>query len=515
MGRLSRVQRACGAACIAVLCWGCGGPGAVSGDAGSSPADAGVVDAGTTDSGLVSNDAGASDDAGSISAVDAGPAGDAGGGTPGFDGGTPWPKWVFTHWVWEGESTAASAQALLDDYAAHDIPVGALIVDSPWETGYNTLEWDTALFPDPKAFVDNVHARGVRLVLWIVPGVNTDVQPLYDELKGKQFFMQKLPLTGPGVVSWWKGKGSLLDYFNPEAVAWWHGRLDTVLAYGIDGWKCDGLDFSVSTTPYSPGKGSFANHAQYASAYYRDFFDYTRAKLGPERVITARPVDMYGYDLGPSGVGQATFAPRDLNWVGWVGDQDATFKGLSDALLNMYYSSTEGYLGFGSDIGGYRTDDTAPGGLGRTKELFIRWAQLGAFSPLMENGGSGEHRPWAFDAETTDIYRVFVKLHLALGEYLNREGLVAWQAHRSLVTYLDKGDYRFMLGRDLFVAPMLASGTSRAVSFPPGASWVYLFDKSKTYAGGTTATVTVPLAEYPVFLKQGSDLASQLTVPVR
>lgn len=63
-----------------------------------------------------------------------------------------------------------------------------------------------------------------------------------------------------------------------------------------------------------------------------------------------------------------------------------------------------GYVNFGSDIGGYRSGS---GKYGRTKELFIRWSQLGAFSPLMENGGNKEHRPWMFDNtnETLNIYK--------------------------------------------------------------------------------------------------------------
>ena len=63
---------------------------------------------------------------------------------------------------------------------------------------------------------------------------------------------------------------------------------------------------------------------------------------------------------------------------------------------------TIGYPNFGSDIGGYRSGE---GDLGRTKELLIRWAQLGAFSPLMENGGNKEHRPWVFDDQTLKIYK--------------------------------------------------------------------------------------------------------------
>ena len=70
---------------------------------------------------------------------------------------------------------------------------------------------------------------------------------------------------------------------------------------------------------------------------------------------------------------------------------------------------SSGYANFGSDIGGYRSGS---GTLGRTKELFIRWAQLGAFSPLMENGGDKEHRPWMFDNtnETLNIYRKLVSV---------------------------------------------------------------------------------------------------------
>ena len=35
----------------------------------------------------------------------------------------------------------------------------------------------------------------------------------------------------------------------------------------------------------------------------------------------------------------------------WVGDQDPTFKGLSDALTNVFYSAWRNYLNFGSDTG--------------------------------------------------------------------------------------------------------------------------------------------------------------------
>jgi alpha-glucosidase (family GH31 glycosyl hydrolase) len=424
---------------------------------------------------------------------------------PGATDEAPWPEWAFHHWVWEDESTQESALALVDGYLAHDIPVGAIIIDSPWATGYSTFEWDPALFPDPQEMIDTLHAQGVRVFVWTVPGINTDVLELYAEAADNGWFMQGDADSGPKVVSWWKGEGSLIDYFNPDAVTWWHGLVDKTLAYGIDGWKCDGLDFSALLADYSPGAGREVERIEYSAAYYRDFFDYTRASLGDDRLITARPVDNYGADLGGEVV---SFAPVDINWAGWVGDQDATFAGLRAALSNMYWSADMNYVAFGSDIGGYREES----GLehGRDKEVFIRWAQLGALSPIMENGGSGEHRPWAFDDETTEIYRRFTELHYALLPYLMTQGGVAFADGTSLHDFLDKDAYTYRLGTDLLVAPVLDAGGAYTVVFPADEDWIYLFDTGVVHSGGATVSDTVVLDEYPVFVRAGSGLADEL-----
>jgi alpha-glucosidase (family GH31 glycosyl hydrolase) len=139
----------------------------------------------------------------------------------------PWPEWAFQHWVWESESTQQSATALVNDYLAHGIPVGAVISDSPWEAGYNTFQWHPTLFPNPTQMIAEMHQKNVRVMLWIVPAINTDVKSLYPQAKDKKYFMQQVP------------------FGNPAVIDWWHQLLDQSLAYGIDGWKCDGLDFSA------------------------------------------------------------------------------------------------------------------------------------------------------------------------------------------------------------------------------------------------------------------------------
>jgi alpha-glucosidase (family GH31 glycosyl hydrolase) len=420
----------------------------------------------------------------------------------------PWPEWAFHHWVWEDESTQESALNMVDGYLERDIPVGAIIIDSPWETGYNSFEWDTALFPDPQGMIDTLHSQDVRVMLWIVPGINIDLPELYGEAADAGYFMQKDAESGPGVVSWWKGEGSLIDLFNEEALAWWEELMDPILAMGIDGWKCDGLDFSAIFTPYSPSLGREVERLEYSHAYYREFFEHTRDVLGEDRIITARPIDNYGADMGGR---PGSFAPIDINWAGWVGDQDPTFDGLRAALNNMYHSAEFGYVAFGSDIGGYREDDSP---LGRGKELFVRWAQLGAFNPIMENGGAGNHLPWLFDEETSAIYASFVKLHHALLPYLMREGGVAFAEGRSLMDFMDSSTYAFLLGPDLFVAPILEEGGQVSLTLPSEGKWIDLFEGS-VHNGGESLSRTVPLEGFPAYVRAGSELEALVALPTQ
>ncbi len=177
--------------------------------------------------------------------------------------------------------------------------------------------------------------------------------------------------------------------------------------------------------PYSPALRREIDRNEYGFAYYRDSFDYLREKLGDARIITARPIDNQGTDTSAD---IWVYAPIEINWAGWVGDQDSDFNGIIDALNNVYWSSGRGYVAHGSDIGGFRTDKQTWPELGRPKDAFIRWAQLGAFSPIMENGGGGEHRPWKFDEETATIYRDFVEIHYELIPYLMKHGATAFEA---------------------------------------------------------------------------------------
>ena len=52
--------------------------------------------------------------------------------------------------------------------------MGAVDIDSGWATGYNTFVPRVELYPSWAPFVQGLHARGVRLILWMTSFVDTD-----------------------------------------------------------------------------------------------------------------------------------------------------------------------------------------------------------------------------------------------------------------------------------------------------------------------------------------------------
>ena len=68
----------------------------------------------------------------------------------------------------------------------------------------------------------------------------------------------------------------------------------------------------------------------------------------------------------------------------------------------------------------------------------MRWFQMGAFVPLMENGGDKQHGPWKFDTPgstfVVDTYRRFAAAHVELTPYLLSTGTVAMATGTSSLT---------------------------------------------------------------------------------
>ncbi|MCX6620311.1 MAG: hypothetical protein NTY38_04405 [Acidobacteria bacterium] len=65
------------------------------------------------------------------------------------------PPWSLEPWMWEDDSnTAAAVQNLIDGCRQHDIPLGAVLLDSPWSTAYNNFVFDEKRYPNARGMIE-------------------------------------------------------------------------------------------------------------------------------------------------------------------------------------------------------------------------------------------------------------------------------------------------------------------------------------------------------------------------
>ena len=152
-----------------------------------------------------------------------------------------------------------------------------------------------------------------------------------------------------------------------------------------------------------------------------------------------------------------------------------------------------------------------------TKELFLRWAEWAALTPIFRLHGSvvaGTHAPWTFDAETVQIYRRLSRLHIAaapliaapLGaggaqRHADRAPALAGAAGRS--PGRPRQDQEWLLGPNVLVAPVVTEGArSRSVYFPRGC---WLAARVRTaLSRGALRRVPAPLGRLPYFFRCGT-----------
>jgi alpha-glucosidase (family GH31 glycosyl hydrolase) len=419
-----------------------------------------------------------------------------------FDTGSPAvaPPWALKPWFWEDDvNTAAAVWDLVNGCRDHDLPLGAVLIDSPWATAYNNFRFDEKRYPNPRGLVEALHARDVRVVLWMTNVINTrgdradapgDDEDLYAVGKANGYFV-----NGGDALRWWKGKGALIDYTNPRAVAWWHRLMDRALALGVDGWKLDGAAELFVLTRRQSSRGQLSLR-DYVDLYYRDALHYGR-QYKPDFVTMVRSVDVAnsrGSDLA--------HAPLDAAPLTWVGDQrhSWTGKGLDEALRSSFRALERGYPLVSSDTGGYQSDPKHPHTMPRL--LYLRWAQWNALTPFFLIGGHDEHRPWKFDAAFLQTFRRYLWLHQELVPFFYSQHVQA-SLREGRLMHPGPGKYEFLLGDALLVGVMADEQPRREITFPDG-TWLDYWDNRTSYRGGQTVRLEVPEDRSPVFVRLGS-----------
>jgi alpha-D-xyloside xylohydrolase len=351
---------------------------------------------------------------------------------------------------------------VLDDISrlqSAGIPIGWELVDNPWEQCNGLLTFDTHRFPDPEGLIRQVDARGVKFMLWISP-------------------LENCPDGYPsGSLLGTLGVDAILDLRKPAAVAEFQARLRRLVAMGVAGFKGDRGD---------------ENDLQLVSPSLNNEYPLLYAKAA----IAALPKG------GTAIFRAATVGSQSVLPGIWAGDQAQDWTGLQAAIVAGQTAAMSGFPTWGSDIGGYAVPPVAA-------DVFERWAQLGAVSPVFEvGGGSGASTPWTLGDEAMAVLKSSAILHYELFPYFERL-LAAHQPVLRPVAYGFPRDpqswaspFELLVGPDLLAAPVTGQGETPSVYLPPGA-WVDLFSGG-TVQGGSSFTRPTPMTQFPLYVRLGA-----------
>ena len=436
------------------------------------------------------------------------------------------PRWAFEPWISKDISTGADSYAFVDGFVQRNIPVGVLVLDSPWETNYNTFVPNPARYPAFAQMVSEFRQRGVRTVLWVTQMVNEesfDAEPGGDLYSGEAGnFLEGLRcgfyINNGDSYLWWKGTGSAVDFFNPAARAWWHAQQNTLLDLGVAGWKLDFGEQYITAPMLETAEGT-KTLQQYSEAYYRDFLAHGLARRGADEFVTmVRPYDR-SYQFAGRFFARPEHAP-----VAWVGDNRRDWVGLQDALDHIFRSANAGYVVLGSDIGGYLDRDdvdlTGPQ-IPFSSQVFMRWTAVGAMTPFMQLHGRANITPWTVPDnvdQTVTAYRYWAQLHHALVPFFYALAQDAYAGGPVIVRPVGEqaqwpGDYRFTVGNAFLVAPILDDTGVRNVALPVGSNWYNWWQpQDAPQAGGAVLNNVAPGGpqRIPLYVRAGAVVPVQV-----
>lgn len=370
------------------------------------------------------------------------------------------------------------AHAIIDN----GFPAGVLMIDDNWQRYYGNFDFKAERFPDPKGMMDELHALGFKVMVWICPFVSAD-SPEFRELEAKGFLLHN-PKGGTAILNWWNGYSACYDLTNPAAADHFVKVLKTTQEkYGIDGFKLDAGDNNC-----------------YASA---DILAYDKSATTVDHTTSWAKIGL----SFPFNEYRACWKMGGQPLVQRLGDKDYSWDAVASLVPQM---TTAGLLGYA-----YACPDMIGGGqwaafLGIDsesfdQELIVRSAQIHALMPMMQFSVA----PWRIlSEENLATVQQMAKLHAQFGPYIMKYAHLAAQTGEPIVRnmeyqfphqgFADCKD-QFMLGDRYLVAPVVEKGaTSRQVTLPKG---TWKDELGKKYKGGKTYTISAPLRRLPYFEK--------------
>lgn len=411
------------------------------------------------------------------------------------------PKWAYGYLQSKyGYKSTEEVYDLVSKFKKYDIPVSGIILDLDWFKKMGDLDWDNKKFPLAERMDLFLENNNIKLITISEPYFTNDSKN-YEEFE-KNDLLAKTK-EGKTVIwkSWWcfgSPYGSVMNPIAKRAKEIIGRKYIKMKESGIDGFWTD-----LGEPEYVPEEAYFN---EYSEKDFHNYFNREWSKIIYETMMETYPNERT-FILSRSGF---TGSPK-YNVSTWSGDSSSNFHVFKKQIILAINSGLSGFSYWGSDVGGFLSNRKKP-----DKELFIRWMQFGAFTPVFRAHGSFSPRePWMYDEKTTEIIRKYIKLRYELMPYIYS---TAYDTYKNGIPMMRPlffeypndikarlESYEYMFGKNLLVAPIVKSQKSnskRKIYLPKG-KW-YDFYNNEEINGETTITINADINKIPVYVKEGA-----------
>jgi alpha-glucosidase len=414
------------------------------------------------------------------------------------------PRFAFGAWwsrYWD--YTDQELDELVRGFHENDVPLDVFVIDMGWHISREQLEaagqvdqsgpehslgwsgysWNKVLFPDPDDFLAKLHAEGLKTTLNLHPA--SGVQPWEAAYPAMAKAMGIDPATKKYVPFDITDKNFAINYMNLL-----HHPLEK---QGIDFWW---LDWQQEQHTKMPGV---------MPTWWLNYVHFTDQQREGKR-----PLLFHRW----GGLGNHRYQ------IGFSGDTVSVWDSLAFQPWFTATAANVGYAYWSHDIGGHMPGAVEP-------ELYTRWVQFGAFSPILRThttkNPASERRVWAYPEPYSSVLRSTFQLRYALQPYIYTEARRTYDTgvafFRPLYydwpeeagAYESKGEYLF--GDQMLAAPVTApadktSGLTTEKVWLPKGEWIE-WPTGKHITGPASVDRSFSIEQTPVYLRAGAIVPMQ------
>ena len=417
------------------------------------------------------------------------------------------PRFAFgTWWSRYWDYSDQEIEEIIHGFRQNSTPLDVFVIDMGWHVsleqlkamgqgdkndqdqsghylGWSGYTWNKVLFPYPGDFLDRLHADHLKTSLNLHPA--SGIQPWEASYPAMAKAMGIDPATKQYVPYDITNKKFAENYFNLV--------LHPLEKQGVDFWW---LDWQQEQNTKMPNV---------KPTWWINYVHFTDQEREGKR-----PLLFHRW----GGLGNHRYQ------IGFSGDTVSVWDSLA---FQPWFTSTAanvGYAYWSHDIGGHMPGAVEP-------ELFTRWVEFGAFSPILRThttkNPESERRIWAYPEPFSSILRSTFQLRYKLQPYIYTEARRTYDTGVAFLrplyydwpeadeAYQSKNEYLF--GDQMLVDPVVTpsdkqSGLATEKVWLPKGEWIE-WPSGKHFSGPVSVDRSFSIDQIPVYVKEGAIIPMQ------